>query len=172
MKARSAPARPGSPNSGESMSSPKRLARIAGLLYLINGIVAGFAYGFVATKMYVAGDAATTAAQRPGEPGTRPPRGRRRPVPGDRMDLPRHGPLPAAAARQHERGSRDGGPRCRRGRHHVPQRCLRVCRRAGRDRRRPTRPPSAPRGRMPSCCSCSTSSTTGSSSPRSSSACG
>ena len=43
------------------MSSPKRLARIAGLLYLINAIVAGFAFGFVATRMYAPGDAGTTA---------------------------------------------------------------------------------------------------------------
>lgn len=51
------------------MSSPKRLARIAGLLYLINGIVAGFAYGFVATKVYAAGDAATTAGNVLANPG-------------------------------------------------------------------------------------------------------
>jgi len=51
------------------MSSPKRLARIAGLLYLINGIVAGFAYGFVATKMYVAGNAAVTAGNVLANPG-------------------------------------------------------------------------------------------------------
>lgn len=47
---------------GERVSSPKGLARIAGLLYLINALVAGFAYGFVATRMYAPGDAATTAA--------------------------------------------------------------------------------------------------------------
>jgi hypothetical protein len=51
------------------MSSTKSLARIAGLLYLVNGIVAGFAYGFVATKTYVAGDAATTAANVLANPG-------------------------------------------------------------------------------------------------------
>ena len=51
------------------MSSPKRLARIAGLLYVINAIVAGFAFGFVATKMYAAGDAATTAANVVANPG-------------------------------------------------------------------------------------------------------
>ena len=44
------------------MTSPKRLARIAGLLYLLNGIFAGFAFGYVVAKVYVAGDAATTAA--------------------------------------------------------------------------------------------------------------
>jgi hypothetical protein len=43
------------------MSSPKRLARIAGVLYLLVGIVGGFAEGFVDPKMYVAGDAAATA---------------------------------------------------------------------------------------------------------------
>jgi hypothetical protein len=44
------------------MSSPKRLARIAGFLYLLNGILGGFAFGYVLTKVYVPGDAATTAA--------------------------------------------------------------------------------------------------------------
>ncbi len=44
------------------MSSPKRLARIAGVLYLLNGIFAGFAFGYVVAKVYVAGAAATTAA--------------------------------------------------------------------------------------------------------------
>jgi len=44
------------------MTSPKRLARIAGVLYLLNGITAGFAFGYVIAKVYVAGAAATTAA--------------------------------------------------------------------------------------------------------------
>ncbi len=44
------------------MSSPKRLARIAGFLYLLNGIFSGFAFGYVLTKVYVPGHAATTAA--------------------------------------------------------------------------------------------------------------
>ena len=57
------------PARAERMSSPKRLARIAGLLYVINAIVAGFAFGFVATKMYAAGDAATTAANVLANPG-------------------------------------------------------------------------------------------------------
>ena len=43
------------------MSSPKRLARIAGVLYLFVGIFGGFAEGFVDPKMYVAGNAAATA---------------------------------------------------------------------------------------------------------------
>ena len=43
------------------MSSPKRLARIAGVLYLLVGIFGGFAEGFVDPKMYVAGNAAATA---------------------------------------------------------------------------------------------------------------
>ena len=47
---------------GEIMSSPKRLARIAGLLYLTIAMLAGFAYGYVLTKVYAPGDAATTAA--------------------------------------------------------------------------------------------------------------
>jgi Domain of unknown function (DUF4386) len=44
------------------MTSPKPLARIAGLLYLLVAIFSGFAFGYVLTKVYVAGDAATTAA--------------------------------------------------------------------------------------------------------------
>jgi hypothetical protein len=51
------------------VSSPKRLARIAGLLYLINAIVSGFAYGFVATRMYAPGDASTTAGNVVANPG-------------------------------------------------------------------------------------------------------
>ena len=43
-------------------SATKRLARIAGLLYLINGIFSGFAFAYVIGKVYAAGDAATTAA--------------------------------------------------------------------------------------------------------------
>src|SRR2546421_7521589 len=42
-------------------TSPKRLARIAGVLYLLVGIFGGFAQGFVYPKIYVAGDAAKTA---------------------------------------------------------------------------------------------------------------
>jgi hypothetical protein len=45
----------------QSMSSPKRLARIAGLLYLIVGIFGGFAIAYVTATVYVPGDAATTA---------------------------------------------------------------------------------------------------------------
>ena len=47
--------------SGDTMNSPKRLARIAGVLYLLVGIFGGFAEGFVEPKMYAAGNAATTA---------------------------------------------------------------------------------------------------------------
>src|SRR5207244_11785329 len=43
------------------MNSPKRLARIAGFLYLLVGIFGGFAEGFVDPKMYVDGNAAATA---------------------------------------------------------------------------------------------------------------
>jgi uncharacterized protein DUF4386 len=43
-------------------TSSKRLARIAGLLYLLVGIFGGFAQGFVYPKIYAAADAATTAA--------------------------------------------------------------------------------------------------------------
>ena len=42
------------------MTSPKHLARIAGVLYLLVGIFGGFAEGFVDPKLYVAGDAAAT----------------------------------------------------------------------------------------------------------------
>lgn len=44
------------------MTSPKRLARFAGVLYLINAIFSGFAFAYVLGKVFVAGDAARTAA--------------------------------------------------------------------------------------------------------------
>lgn len=44
------------------MTSPKRLARIAGVLYLLLAIFGGFAEGYVEPRMYVAGNAAATAA--------------------------------------------------------------------------------------------------------------
>ena len=44
-----------------SVTSPKRLARIAGVLYLFVAIFGGFAEGFVDPKMYVAGNAAAAA---------------------------------------------------------------------------------------------------------------
>lgn len=44
------------------MISPQRLARIAGVLYLLVGIFGGFAQGYVYPRVYAAGDAATTAA--------------------------------------------------------------------------------------------------------------
>jgi hypothetical protein len=44
------------------MTPTKRLARIAGGLYLLVGIFGGFAEGFVEPKMYAAGNAAVTAA--------------------------------------------------------------------------------------------------------------
>ncbi len=43
------------------MNSSKRLARIAGVLYLLVGISGGFAEWYVEPKMYVAGNAAATA---------------------------------------------------------------------------------------------------------------
>ena len=43
------------------MNSPKRLARIAGALYLLVGIFGGFAEGFVDPRVYAAGNAAATA---------------------------------------------------------------------------------------------------------------
>src|SRR5258706_16329266 len=42
-------------------ASPKRIARIAGVVYLLVGIFGGFAEGFVEPRMYVAGNAAATA---------------------------------------------------------------------------------------------------------------
>jgi len=44
------------------MNSSKKTARLAGVLYLLNAISAGFAFEYVITKVYAAGDAATTAA--------------------------------------------------------------------------------------------------------------
>ena len=41
-------------------TAPKRLARSAGVLYLLVAIFGGFAQGFVYPKIYVAGDAAKT----------------------------------------------------------------------------------------------------------------
>ncbi|MBM3123629.1 MAG: DUF4386 domain-containing protein [Chloroflexi bacterium] len=43
------------------MNSPKRIARIAGLLYLLVAIFAGYAFS-VFTRLYIAGDADATAA--------------------------------------------------------------------------------------------------------------
>jgi hypothetical protein len=43
------------------MTSPKRTARIAGVLYLLVAVFGGFAEGVVEPKMYVAGNAAATA---------------------------------------------------------------------------------------------------------------
>ena len=42
-------------------TSPKRLARIAGVLYLLVGIFGAFAEGYVEPKLYVAGNAVATA---------------------------------------------------------------------------------------------------------------
>ena len=46
----------------ELVSSPKRLARIAGIFYLMVAIFGGFAEGYADPKFYVPGDAAATAA--------------------------------------------------------------------------------------------------------------
>ena len=156
---------------GAIMSSPKRLARIAGIFYLLVGIFGGFAEGFVDPKMYVAGDAAATAGNVVANAGLV-----RMGVVAHLVDavilcLPGDDPLPAAQARAQERGEGDAGLRRTRGRHHCLNAVfqfegLQVATDA------PTWPPSAPRGRMPSCCSCSTSSTMGPSPRRSSLACG
>src|SRR4029079_9456523 len=47
---------------GSAVGSPKRLARIAGLLYLVVGLLGAFPFAAVYSVMYVAGDAATTAS--------------------------------------------------------------------------------------------------------------
>ena len=53
--------RRGSAEPGMGMTSPRRLARIAGVFYLLVAIFGGFAEGFVDQKLFVAGDAAATA---------------------------------------------------------------------------------------------------------------
>jgi hypothetical protein len=55
--------------SAGTVTSPKRPARIAGVLYLFVGIFGGFAEGFLEPKMYVAGDAAATAGNVVANPG-------------------------------------------------------------------------------------------------------
>ena len=54
---------------GEGMIPPKRLARIAGVFYLFVAIFGGFAEGFADKQLYVAGDAAATAANVIANPG-------------------------------------------------------------------------------------------------------
>ena len=49
------------PESHIDATSPKSLARFAGVLYLLVGIFGGFAQGFVYPKVYIAGDAAATS---------------------------------------------------------------------------------------------------------------
>ncbi len=49
--------------------SPKRLARIAGVFYLLVAIFGGFSEGFVDSKIYVAGDATATTANILANPG-------------------------------------------------------------------------------------------------------
>ncbi len=44
------------------MNSDKKTARIAGVLYLLNGIFSGFAFAYVIGKVYVMDNAAATAA--------------------------------------------------------------------------------------------------------------
>jgi hypothetical protein len=50
-----------SSKTGEAMTSPKRLARIAAVFYLFVVLFGGFAEGFADKQLYVAGDAAATA---------------------------------------------------------------------------------------------------------------
>ena len=51
------------------MNANRKTARIAGVLYLLVGIFGGFSEGFVDPKMYVAGNAAVTAANVVANPG-------------------------------------------------------------------------------------------------------
>lgn len=44
------------------MGINKKTARIAGALYLLNGITSGFAFGYVLNKIYIPGNAAKTVA--------------------------------------------------------------------------------------------------------------
>ena len=53
----------------ESTASRKRLARMAGVFYLIVGIVGGFAEGYGDPKLYAAGDAAATTGNVLANPG-------------------------------------------------------------------------------------------------------
>jgi hypothetical protein len=49
--------------SGTAPASPRRLAALAGVFYLVVGITGGFSEGFVDPSLYVAGDAAATTAK-------------------------------------------------------------------------------------------------------------
>src|SRR4051794_4036163 len=51
----------GAGSSTSRVTSSRRLARIAGVLYLFLAIFGGFAQGFLEPKMYVVGDAVATA---------------------------------------------------------------------------------------------------------------
>ncbi len=115
--------------------SPKRLARLAGVLYLLVGIFGGFAEGYVEPKMYVAGNAAATAGNVAANAGLV-----RLGVVADLLDqtfflflaltlylLLKH--VNKSVARRH------GHHRRARGRHHLPQHGLRVRGLAGRHRR-------------------------------------
>src|SRR5512146_2217491 len=53
----------------DKMTSPKYLARIAGIFYLLVGIFGGFAEGFGDPKMYAAGNAAATTGNVLANPG-------------------------------------------------------------------------------------------------------
>ncbi len=53
----------------EKMNSNKKIARIAGVFYLLVGIFGGFAEGYVDPKMYAASDAAATAQNILANPG-------------------------------------------------------------------------------------------------------
>ncbi|MGP0023025.1 MAG: DUF4386 domain-containing protein [Streptosporangiaceae bacterium] len=105
------------------MNSPKRLARIAGVLYLLVAIFSALAY-FVDKKVYVSGDAAATARNVVAHSGLVRAAVVADLVQATGLGLPGDGPVPAAQPRPQERGQRDGGLRRHRGRYHPPQRGL------------------------------------------------
>ncbi|MFI5281779.1 MAG: DUF4386 domain-containing protein [Candidatus Dormibacterales bacterium] len=85
------------------MSSAKRLARIAGVLYLINAVFSFFAFGYVLGKVYVVGDAAKTAANVVANAGLVRAGVVADLFPGDRVALPGVGVLRAPEARPRHR---------------------------------------------------------------------
>ena len=54
---------------GVPPTNPKRLARVAGLLYLAVAITGGFSEGYLGPFLYVRGDAAATAGNLAANPG-------------------------------------------------------------------------------------------------------
>src|SRR6478752_6590212 len=99
------------------MSSPKQLARIAGVFYLLVGIFGGFAEGFVDPKLHVAGNAAATAANVAANAELVRLGVVAHLVDGVFFALTRDDPVPVAEPRSQERSQVDGDLRGDRGRH-------------------------------------------------------